>query len=49
MPALLGLVRFSHTIFALPFALSAALLAGLEIPRASTWPRSPPGACSVYR
>ena len=36
VPALLGLVRFSHTIFALPFALSAALLAGLEIPRAST-------------
>ena len=36
VPALLGLVRFSHTIFALPFALSAALLANMEIPRAAT-------------
>lgn len=36
VPALLGLVRFSHTIFALPFALSAAFLARMEVPRAST-------------
>lgn len=36
VPALLGLVRFSHTIFALPFALSAALLARMEVPRAAT-------------
>ena len=36
VPALLGLVRFSHTIFALPFALSAALLANMEIPPAAT-------------
>lgn len=36
VPALLGLVRFSHTIFALPFAFSAALLARMEIPRAAT-------------
>jgi 4-hydroxybenzoate polyprenyltransferase len=35
VPALLGLVRFSHTIFALPFALSAAVLARMEVPRAS--------------
>jgi 4-hydroxybenzoate polyprenyltransferase len=36
VPALLGLVRFSHTIFALPFALAAAFLARMEVPRAST-------------
>ena len=36
VPALLGLVRFSHTIFALPFALSAALLARMEFPSAAT-------------
>jgi len=36
VPALLGLVRFSHTIFALPFALAAACLARMEIPRAAT-------------
>ena len=36
VPALLGLVRFSHTIFALPFALSAALLARMEFPPAAT-------------
>ncbi|MGD9696462.1 MAG: UbiA-like polyprenyltransferase [Thermoleophilia bacterium] len=35
VPALLGLVRFSHTIFALPFALAAALLARMEVPRAA--------------
>lgn len=34
VPALLGLVRFSHTIFALPFAVSAAVLARMEVPRA---------------
>ncbi len=36
VPALLGLVRFSHTIFALPFALSAALLADMAIPDLAT-------------
>jgi 4-hydroxybenzoate polyprenyltransferase len=36
VPALLSFVRFSHTIFALPFALAAALLAGMEVPRAAT-------------
>lgn len=36
VPALLGLVRFRHTIFALPFAFAAALLARLEVPPAST-------------
>jgi 4-hydroxybenzoate polyprenyltransferase len=35
VPALLGLVRFSHTIFALPFAFSAAVLARMEVPRAA--------------
>jgi 4-hydroxybenzoate polyprenyltransferase len=35
VPALLGLVRFSHTIFALPFALAAAALARMELPRAA--------------
>jgi 4-hydroxybenzoate polyprenyltransferase len=35
VPALLGLVRFSHTIFALPFALAAAVLARMEMPRAA--------------
>ena len=35
VPALLSFVRFSHTIFALPFALAAAVLARMEIPRAS--------------
>jgi 4-hydroxybenzoate polyprenyltransferase len=35
VPALLSLVRFSHTIFALPFALAAALLARMEVPRAA--------------
>ncbi len=34
LPALLGLVRFSHTIFALPFAFAAAILARMEVPRA---------------
>ena len=34
VPALLGLVRFAHTIFALPFAFAAALLARMEVPRA---------------
>ena len=36
VPALLGLVRFSHTIFALPFAFAAACLARMEIPPAAT-------------
>lgn len=36
VPALLRLVRFSHTIFALPFALAGALLAELAIPPALT-------------
>ncbi|HEX2503949.1 MAG TPA: UbiA-like polyprenyltransferase [Miltoncostaeaceae bacterium] len=35
VPALLGLVRFSHTIFALPFAFAAAVMARMEVPRAS--------------
>ncbi len=36
VPALLSFVRFSHTIFALPFALAAAVLARMEIPPAAT-------------
>ena len=32
IPALLGLVRFAHTIFALPFALAGAILAERAIP-----------------
>lgn len=36
VPALLGLVRFTHTVFALPFALAGALLANLEFPPAAT-------------
>lgn len=36
IPALLGLVRFSHTVFALPFALAGALLARLEWPSLAT-------------
>lgn len=36
VPALLGLVRFKHTVFALPFAVAGALLAHLEVPRAAT-------------
>jgi len=35
VPALLGLVRFSHTIFALPFAFAAAVMARMEVPRAA--------------
>lgn len=35
VPALLGLVRFRHTVFALPFALAAALLAEREVPDAA--------------
>jgi 4-hydroxybenzoate polyprenyltransferase len=35
VPALLGLVRFGHTVFALPFALAAALLARHEVPSAA--------------
>ncbi len=35
LPALLGLVRFSHTMFALPFAFSAAILARMDVPRAA--------------
>lgn len=35
VPALLRLVRFSHTVFALPFALAGALLAELAIPGAT--------------
>jgi 4-hydroxybenzoate polyprenyltransferase len=34
VPALLGLVRFKHTVFALPFAFAGALLARLEVPSA---------------
>ena len=36
VPALLSFVRFSHTIFALPFALAAAVLAQMEIPPVAT-------------
>jgi 4-hydroxybenzoate polyprenyltransferase len=36
VPALLGLVRFTHTVFALPFAFAAALLARHEVPSAAT-------------
>ncbi|MEQ8834713.1 MAG: UbiA-like polyprenyltransferase [Miltoncostaeaceae bacterium] len=32
VPALLRLVRFTHTIFALPFALAAALMAEMTLP-----------------
>lgn len=32
VPALLGLVRFAHTVFALPFALAGAVLAERSIP-----------------
>jgi 4-hydroxybenzoate polyprenyltransferase len=35
VPALLSFVRFSHTIFALPFAFAAAVLARMEIPPAA--------------
>jgi 4-hydroxybenzoate polyprenyltransferase len=35
VPALLGLVRFAHTIFALPFALAGAFLANLASPPAA--------------
>lgn len=33
VPALFGLVKFAHTVFALPFALAGAFLARMEIPR----------------
>ena len=33
VPALLGLVRFAHTVFALPFALAGAFMARMEVPR----------------
>jgi 4-hydroxybenzoate polyprenyltransferase len=36
IPALLSFVRFSHTIFALPFALAAAVMAQMEVPPAAT-------------
>ena len=35
VPALFGLVRFAHTVFALPFALAGAFLARHEIPGAA--------------
>lgn len=35
VPALFGLVRFAHTVFALPFAFAGAFLARMEIPAAS--------------
>ena len=35
MPALLSFVRFTHTVFALPFALAGAFLARMEIPAIS--------------
>jgi 4-hydroxybenzoate polyprenyltransferase len=36
VPALLGLVRFSHTVFALPFAAASALMAASGLPPWST-------------
>jgi len=33
VPALFGLVKFAHTVFALPFALAGAFLARMEVPR----------------
>lgn len=36
VPALLGLVRFAHTVFALPFALAGALLAERALPPLAT-------------
>lgn len=36
VPALFGLVRFSHTVFALPFAIAGALLARMEWPPLAT-------------
>lgn len=36
IPALLGLVRFAHTIFALPFAAAAALMAEMAMPPLAT-------------
>lgn len=36
VPALLSFVRFSHTIFALPFALAAAVMAEMAVPPAAT-------------
>lgn len=35
VPALLSFIRFSHTIFALPFAMASAVLARMDIPRAA--------------
>lgn len=35
VPALFGLVRFAHTVFALPFALAGAFLAELAVPGAA--------------
>jgi 4-hydroxybenzoate polyprenyltransferase len=36
VPAMLSLVRFQHTVFALPFALAGALLADMAWPSAAT-------------
>lgn len=36
MPALFGLVKFAHTVFALPFALAGALLARMAMPAWAT-------------
>jgi len=36
VPAFFGLVRFAHTVFALPFALAGALLAEMAVPPAAT-------------
>lgn len=36
VPALLGLVRFQHTVFALPFAFAGALMAGNSVPPVPT-------------
>lgn len=36
VPAFFGLVKFAHTVFALPFALAGAFLARMQVPRAAT-------------
>lgn len=36
VPALFSLVKFAHTVFALPFALAGAFLARMEVPAAAT-------------
>ena len=47
MSVYLSFVRFSHSVFALPFALAGALLAARHTP--ITWPVIGLVACLVYR